>query len=341
MRRIASRWLHSPRSLPILVLGIHSRCNCRCLMCDIWRANRNRREIGAETLERHVDALRRLRVRWIVLTGGEPLMHSDLWSVTRLLREELGVRLTLLSTGILLERHADDVVREVDEVVISVDGPPDVHDAIRRVPGAWERLARGVDRLRELDGRFPVIGRSVLQQANFRSMVATVDAVRELGLDRLSFLLVDTGTEAFDRPGGWETERADGVGFGPDDLDALDEIVEALIRTRPEAFEEGFLAESREKLRTLVAHARALAGKGSAPRQPCDAPWVSAAIEPDGQVRPCFFHPPFGSLADGPLDELLRSPAAVAFRRRLDVDRDPVCQRCTCRLRLPPWAAPA
>ena len=27
--------------LPIMVLMPHSRCNCRCLMCDIWRANKN------------------------------------------------------------------------------------------------------------------------------------------------------------------------------------------------------------------------------------------------------------------------------------------------------------
>lgn len=31
--------------LPLLILYPHSRCNCRCLMCDIWR-NTSRNELA-------------------------------------------------------------------------------------------------------------------------------------------------------------------------------------------------------------------------------------------------------------------------------------------------------
>jgi hypothetical protein len=36
-----------------------------------------------------------------------------------------------------------------------------------------------------------------------------------------------------------------------------------------------------------------------APR--CNAPWVSAVVETDGAVRPCFFQQAIGNLADGTL----------------------------------------
>ncbi|HEU5423556.1 MAG TPA: radical SAM protein, partial [Nitrolancea sp.] len=78
--KIAKRQLtlstHHIHTLPVLVLMAHSRCNCRCVMCDIWRANRHGQEIAPELLARHVEELRRLGVEWVILSGGEALMHS-------------------------------------------------------------------------------------------------------------------------------------------------------------------------------------------------------------------------------------------------------------------------
>ena len=42
----------SPRltRLPILVLEPHSRCNCRCVMCDIWKRT-DALEIGENLID--------------------------------------------------------------------------------------------------------------------------------------------------------------------------------------------------------------------------------------------------------------------------------------------------
>jgi radical SAM protein with 4Fe4S-binding SPASM domain len=64
---------------------------------------------------------------------------------------------------------------------------------------------------------------------------------------------------------------------------------------------------------------------------------MSAVVEPGGQVRPCFFHKPYEAEADS-LDAVLNAPAAVAFRRRLDVTRDETCRRCVCTLSVSPFA---
>ena len=73
-----------PLKLPVLILNPHSRCNCRCVMCDIWKAT-EAREISAEDLERHVESIEQLGVEWVVLSGGEPLMHSDLFRLCAIL----------------------------------------------------------------------------------------------------------------------------------------------------------------------------------------------------------------------------------------------------------------
>src|SRR5205807_7564317 len=52
--------------LPLLVLYPHSRCNCRCVMCDIWR-DRGKRELSAGDVARWLPEWRRLGVERVVL----------------------------------------------------------------------------------------------------------------------------------------------------------------------------------------------------------------------------------------------------------------------------------
>src|SRR6186997_2920267 len=100
--RLLNRVTHKIYTLPVLVLMPHSGCNCRCVMCDIWKANSERREVTREQLERHVGALRSLSVQRVVLSGGEALMHRNLWALCELIKE-LPADITLLSTGLLLQ----------------------------------------------------------------------------------------------------------------------------------------------------------------------------------------------------------------------------------------------
>jgi MoaA/NifB/PqqE/SkfB family radical SAM enzyme len=64
----------------------------------------------------------------------------------------------------------------------------------------------------------------------------------------------------------------------------------------------------------------------------CNAPWVSAVIEVDGTVRPCFFHQKIGNLDGKTLDQVINGEEARRFRASLDVETNPICQRCVCSL---------
>ncbi|HSL18078.1 MAG TPA: radical SAM protein [Methylomirabilota bacterium] len=324
-----------PGEIPVLVLFPHGGCNCRCVMCDIWRAGGDGCELAEAELAPHLDALRRLGVRRLALSGGEPLLHPGLWRLCAVL-EPLGLDISLLTTGLLLEEQAADVVRWCDEVIVSLDGPSEIHDAVRRVPGAFDRMAAGVAALRRLDGGFRITARSVVQKRNFRCLGATVEAAAGIGLDGISFLAVDTTTEAFNRAGGHGDGRTAEVGLDRDEAAELATIVEEVIRDHASRFSAGFVAESPAKLRGLARHFASVNGDLAPEPRHCNAPWVSAVVEADGTVRPCFFHRPLGTLADGPLDTVLLGEAAVAFRRGLDVRRDPICRHCVCTLWLDP-----
>jgi len=320
--------------LPILILFPHSRCNCRCLMCDIWRVT-TRDELSAADIAGWLEEWRGLGVRRVVLSGGEALLHAHLWELCDHLRA-VGIGITILSTGLLLRRHAAELVRRCDDVVVSLDGPRPVHDQIRNIPRAYERLAEGVAAVKRADARVLVTGRCTVQHDNFRSLRATVAAAHELGLDRISFLAADVSSEAFNRPGGWDTDRVAQVALEPDDLPLLAAELDALESECAADFADGYIAESPLKLRRrLYQYYAALLGQGDFFPNDCNAPWVSSVIESDGTVRPCFFQPPLGNIyQSGSLDAILNSPEALAWRQGLDTHRDAICRRCVCTLSL-------
>ena len=315
-------------SLPVLILNPHSRCNCRCAMCDIWKTT-EAQEISVHDLKRQLESIERLQVRWVVLSGGEALMHSDLWSLIDLLRARQ-IRITLLSSGLLLGRHAAALVKSVNDVIISLDGPRAIHNVIRGVPGAFEITAAGIASILESDANFRISARCTVQRSNFRYLRETVDAARELRLNSISFLAADVDSTAFARPDGWPTEKKAAVRLDSADIAVLESEIEALI-SRGEC--GGFVSESPSKLRRISRHFRAVLNEMPAVAPACNAPWKSAVIESDGTVRPCFFHGAIGNLKSGkPLDQILNGPEAVAFRGSLNVATNPICQKCVCSL---------
>ncbi len=69
------------------------------------------------------------------------------------------------------------------------------------------------------------------------------------------------------------------------------------------------------------------------PQSPiCNAPWVSAVVEVNGSVRPCFFHPTIGNINSSSLEDVINGEAAQSFRQSLDIETNPTCRRCVCSL---------
>jgi sulfatase maturation enzyme AslB (radical SAM superfamily) len=215
------------------------------------------------------------------------------------------------------------------DLIVSLDGPPAIHDRIRRVSGAFALLSDGVDAVRSLQPTLPIAARTTVQRENFRFLNETARTAKALGLQSISFLATDLSSTAFNRPSGWTSDRQSEIALTAADISCLEIEIQALLS---EWAGSGFLMETAEKLQRIVLHYRAHLGLAQPVSPPCNAPWVSAVVEAEGTIRPCFFHRPIGHLNGGGLLKVLNGPEAVLFRTNLNTETNPTCQRCVCSL---------
>lgn len=321
---------HEIRRMPVVVIALHEGCSCRCVMCDIWKI-REPQELALETLERQLDSFEKLGVQWVALTGGEPQRHSHFAEFTTALHAR-GVRVTMLTAGVLLEADAKLVTAAVDDVIVSLDGPPAVHDRIRRIPSAFTKLESGIRALRAIRPSMRIGARCTVQRANHDALCRTVECGRAMGLNSISFLAADLTSYAFNRPVAWAPSRQNAVALDEQQIGGLQEEIERVIARHGEG---GFVTESPDKLRRIALHFRAHLGQIPAQAPRCNAPWLSAVIEASGDVRPCFFHERIGSIREKTFAETVNSPEARRFRSELNIATNPTCQRCVCSLYIP------
>jgi MoaA/NifB/PqqE/SkfB family radical SAM enzyme len=155
-------------------------------------------------------------------------MNSPMIFLTQMLRAEV-IRVTMLTAGLLLESHAESIAANVDDVIVSLDGPPAVHDRIRRVPHAFGQIKTGVAALRTSRPKIIVRARCTVQKANPRSLCEVVKSAKEITSNSISILATDLTSEAFNPPQGWVPERQDRVALNADAADALEAEVERLV----------------------------------------------------------------------------------------------------------------
>ena len=134
----------------------------------------------------------------------------------------------------------------------------------------------------------------------------------------------------------WDDNRQHEILLSEDDLVDLKNEIENLLKTNSNDFKKKFIAETPEKIWKIYKYYAAFYGLNEFPFKSCNAPWVSTVVEADGNVRPCFFHPPYGNIRKEPLDKILNSERAVGFRKGLDTDENEICKKCVCYLNLAP-----
>ena len=334
-KRYRTLQTHRISALPIVILMPHSACNCRCVMCDIWKDNKNLKQLTEKDIKGLLSSLKQLGTQQVLMSGGEALLNTNFFELCRILKT-IGVKVTLLTTGLSIKNNADQLLKWVDDLIVSLDGDEALHDAIRNIPNAFRKLKEGVEHIKKLNPAYRITGRTVIHRLNYRNWPAIIAESKKMGLDQVSFLPADVSSHAFNRQQAWTEPKQDEILIPAHELPELNEIINLLLTDYDDEFNCGFIAESREKIKDIYHYYAAFYGLNAFPFKKCNAPWVSTVVEADGAVRPCFFMDTMGNIRESSLDHILNSKEAIEFRRSLDTSTNPTCVKCVCSLNLSP-----
>jgi MoaA/NifB/PqqE/SkfB family radical SAM enzyme len=107
------------------------RCNAKCSFCDIWE--KPSPYVTLENVEQNLIALKRLGVKVIDFTGGEPLLHREIDQFFALAKKYKFIT-TLTTNTLLYPKYAEKLRGNVDMLHFSLDSPvKEEHDKSRGV----------------------------------------------------------------------------------------------------------------------------------------------------------------------------------------------------------------
>jgi len=122
--------------------NVTGRCNMRCVFCEWWKTDTP--ELPTKKALAAIDAVCSLGVPFFDLSGGEPLLRKDL-NVLAKRAASHGCFVSMNTNGTLLnESRVPEVADAFDLVVVSIDGPKEVHDKIRGVPGTYDKAVEAI-----------------------------------------------------------------------------------------------------------------------------------------------------------------------------------------------------
>lgn len=111
------------------------RCNASCEFCHFADHDfyKNFSQASLVDFKRNVDDMAKLGVKFIDLTGGEPLLNTDIVEMVRYAKSK-GMQTSITTNALLYAKYAKELSGYVDLLHFSLDSPyEDVHNKIRKV----------------------------------------------------------------------------------------------------------------------------------------------------------------------------------------------------------------
>lgn len=296
-------------------LSVTDRCFLPCKHCDIWKNEAV--DLSTEVWLKLIDEIG----PWCApaglnFVGGEPLLRSDLPELIRAAKNH-GFEVSFNTNAWLLNPQKAQAICDAgaDIVYISMDGfKPETVDYSRGREGSHQKSIEAIEMFQALPNPRVVIA-SILHAQNASEILELLQWVTAKGLQLvIQPLYQNFGDVSFD-PNWWKESE-----FWPHQVSqreelcaVLDALTTARLRGQP-------VCNSAPQLQAMKFH---FLNPDADSGLSCRAGHQDISIDPQGNIRLCYFLEPVGSIFDGrPLAELWQ--ARQTLRRRWEVSR---CER--------------
>lgn len=337
-----SEWSVAVRDAPLILKGIYEyniacrfrplaphewlfpvtyRCNAHCVMCNIWQGS-HANELTTEEWDGVLaDAFFR-SVESVSLTGGEPTLREDLPQLARLLLKRLPAlkRVTITTNALSTTR----VVSQCEQIAglcqargiglfvgISVDGIGPVHDEMRGIPGAFDRVSATVAELRKLDAHRLRLGvNCTLTRRNLHD----ADNVRRWCADQ--GLPADFIVASFAESYYGNVQSESDLSFTNEQRPQLAAFLNRLSAHR--SFGNPAACFYADAARMLL--------RGSARITPCVFQKDGFILDSRGDMQYCMFSRVLGNVRERQAGDIYFAPQSLAHRREIIAHS---CRNCT------------
>ena len=169
---------------PVVIWNLLRRCNLTCRHCYSVSTNTHfPGELSTEEIYRVQDDLKAARVPVLILSGGEPLLHPDIYAIARRAKS-MGFYVALSSNGTLIDASNIAAIAECDfdYVGISLDGLGATHDRFRQQQGAFDASLHAIRLCRDHGLKIGV--RYTMTRDNADDLPGLLQLVEDEGIDR-------------------------------------------------------------------------------------------------------------------------------------------------------------
>ncbi len=284
-------------------------CNSRCVTCDIWKG-KTKKEMSTGTYEKVLDELKKAGLKWVGMTGGEPLLHSQIGEMCRITKKE-GLILTIATNGLLLSNRIEDIAKYVDYLSISLDGLEKTNDKIRGVKGYYKNAIDSIEYIRKKYPKIKISISTTITDSNFNEVESILKWCKRKGVKWSANLLMNS------------------LYFFK--MAKIDDLRVAKTKREILKFKEILQKYEKEKVVNIAPIAIDYLSDfllGEQKKTPCLLGLVTAYVDTEGNYYSgCWALPPIGNLVKEDMNKIVNGQK---FKNRIWNMYKLKCPGCTC-----------
>ena len=155
-------------SLNCAVWELTLKCNLRCSHCGSVAGTERSNELSTTEGISLCEQLADLQCDYVALMGGELFLRKDWYEIATCIKD-LGMKLTIVSNGLVLDKHIAELNELNPTVVgISIDGLRKAHDNIRGLEGSYSKAIKAINLLRRKKIQTTVL--TTISKLNFNDL---------------------------------------------------------------------------------------------------------------------------------------------------------------------------